>query len=197
MKDQTISPEQTSPEQTARTNFRGIEHIGITVPDHAAAVDFFTRVFGAEVLFSLTDKSRPALPGAALEDKNGLPRGRAITAVSMLRFGNGANLEVFEIDRPVGDGDIGIEMMGISHFSITVEDIDAASAAFEAAGGQLLDGPYDLTGQEEGPGNRGRFGLTPWGLLIEFEQFRSPMRYDGSPRAPRWLPDPIIPATED
>ncbi|WP_138465760.1 VOC family protein [Poseidonocella sp. HB161398] len=173
----------------SQANFRGIEHVGITVPDHDAAVAFFARAFGTEVLFSLTSKDRAPLPGTELEAKNGLRRGTAIVAVSMLRFGNGANLEIFEIDRP-GAAQGGISETGISHFSITVEDIDAASAAFAAAGGELLEGPYALTGQEEAPGNRGRFGLTPWGLLIEFEALPSPVRYDGAPSAPRWLPAP-------
>lgn len=167
---------------------RGIEHIGITVPDHAKAVAFFEQAFGAEVLFSLTDKSRAPLTAQQLGAKNGLRSGRSIVAVSMLRLRNGPNLEIFEIDQP-GRPDAGnIADIGISHFSVTVDDIEAAGQAFAAAGGSLLDGPYALSGQEEGPGNRGRFGLTPWGLLIEFEQLPSPMQYDGNPSASRWLP---------
>ncbi|MEI4472182.1 VOC family protein [Frigidibacter sp. MR17.24] len=169
---------------------RGIEHIGITVPDHAQALRFFGTVFGTEVLYSLTDTSRDPLPADQLGPKNGLARGTAIVAVSMLRFANGPNLEVFQIDRPRGEGKAGIADLGISHFSVTVDDIDAASASFAAAGGTLLEGPYALSDQEEGPGNRGRFGLTPWGLLIEIEQLPAPMDYDGAPTATRWLPAP-------
>ena len=169
---------------------RGIEHIGITVPDHDAAVAFFQAAFGAEVLFSLTDKRRAPYTHADVGAQNGLRAGTSMVAVSMLRLGNGPNIEVFEIDRPGGATGQGISDLGISHFSLTVDDIEATTAAFTAAGGSLLAGPYDLGGQEAGPGNRGRFGLTPWGLLIEFEQLPSPMRYDGAPSAPRWLPDP-------
>lgn len=173
-----------------RNTFRGLEHVGITVPDHDEAVAFFQRAFGTEVLYSLTDKRRDALPGEELGPRNGLRKGTAIVAVSMLRFHNGANLEVFEIDRPGGIRETNISDMGISHFSVTVDDIDAAGRDFAAAGGALLDGPYDLTDQEAGPGNRGRFGRTPWGLLVEFEQLPSPMSYDGDVTAPRWVPAP-------
>mgnify|MGYP000106117913 CR=1 FL=1 len=173
---------------TKTSNFRGLEHIGITVPDHAEAVAFFREAFGAEVLFSLTDKSRAPLRGEDIGSKNGLLKETAIVAVSMLRFGNGPNLEIFEIDRPRNTRALGISDIGISHFSITVDDIDAASARFKAAGGELLEGPYPLTDQEEGPGNRGRFGLTPWGLLTEFEQLPSEMTYDEGTTAKRWLP---------
>ncbi|MEG6509513.1 VOC family protein [Methyloligella sp. 2.7D] len=177
-------------DMSQQTNFRGIEHIGITVPDHAEAVAFFVEAFGAEVLYSLTDKSRPPLSGDAIGSKNGLLKSTAIVAVSMLRFGNGPNVELFEIDRPRSTQNASISDIGISHFSITVEDIDAASESFAAAGGTLLEGPYPLTDQEEGPGNRGRFGLAPWGLLIELEQLPAPMTYDEGASTTRWLPAP-------
>jgi len=171
-------------------NIRGIEHVGITVPDHAQAVMFFRHAFGAELLFSLTDKQRDPLPASDVGPRNGLSQGTAIVAVSMLRLANGANLEVFEIDRPHNQRAAGISDIGISHFSITVEDIEAAGRDFAAAGGTLLAGPYDLTDQEAGPENRGRFGLTPWGLLIEMEQLPSPVKCDREVRAGRWLPAP-------
>ena len=167
---------------------RGVEHIGITVPDHDAAVRFFQQAFGAEPLFSLARKGEDAIAAAQIGSKNGLAPGTAIVAVSMLRVQNGPNLEVFEIDRPAGAAGQGISDLGISHFSVTVDDIEAATQRFVDAGGSLLEGPYDLSGQEAGEGNRGRFGRTPWGLLIEFESFGSPIKYDPGARALRWFP---------
>lgn len=175
---------------TNKKVFRGVEHLGITVPDHAQAVKFFRKALGAEVLFSLTDKKREPYLGKDIGSKNGLLPGTAIVAVSMLRFGNGPNLEIFEIDRPRHTDQRSISDFGISHFSITVDDIDAAAKKFQDAGGTMLEGPYNLTDQEQGPGNRGVFGQTPWGLLIEFEQLPSPMTYDNDTAATRWLPAP-------
>ncbi|WP_375688799.1 VOC family protein [Pseudooceanicola sp. LIPI14-2-Ac024] len=167
---------------------RGIEHIGITVPDHEQAADFFERAFGAETLFSLTERNLAPFPGEELHPKNGLLPGTAIVAVSMMRLANGPNVELFQVDRPRQTEPRGISDMGISHFSLTVDDIDAATADFAAAGGTLLEGPYPLTLQEAGPGNRGRFGLTPWGLLVEFESFGSPVDCDAAETADRWYP---------
>lgn len=167
---------------------RGVEHIGITVPDHDAAVLFFKHAFGAEPLFSLVRKGEEPMCADALHAKNGLAPGTAIVAVSLLRMRHGANIEIFEIDHPHGEPGQGIADFGISHFSVTVDDMDAVTSRFVAAGGTLLDGPYALSGQEQGSGNLGRFGRTPWGLLIEFECFRSPISYDTGARSVRWFP---------
>ena len=168
---------------------RGIEHIGMTVPDHQAAVHFFEKAFGAEPLFSLVTKSDEPMGADELGPKNGLANGTAIVAVTMMRLHNGPNLEIFEIDHPKGEAGRGIADFGLHHFSLTVDDMEAVTKRFEDAGGTLLEGPYDLSGQEAGKGNRGRFGRTPWGLLIEFESFKSPIEYDAEARARRWFPD--------
>lgn len=168
---------------------RGIEHIGITVPDHALAVRFFEQAFDATVLFSLVRPGETPLDADQVGMKNGLRPGTAIVAVSMLRLANGPNLEIFEIDRPRRIEAATISDVSVSHFSVNVDDIDAATMRFAEAGGTLLEGPYQLTGQEQGAGNLGRFGLTPWGLLIEFQHFGSPIRYD-APELARWIPEP-------
>ncbi len=180
----------TRPAGTQADLARGIEHVGITVPDHATAVRFFVDAFGAEPLFSLVRKGEKPLDAATVGAQNGLAAGTAIVAVTMLRVHNGPNLEIFEIDRPHGAPGQGIADLGISHVSFTVDDIDAVTERFAAADGTLLHGPYDLSGQEAGEGNRGRFGRTPWGLLIEFESFQTPIRYDAGTRATRWFPQP-------
>ncbi|MDG6080250.1 VOC family protein [Erythrobacter litoralis] len=168
---------------------RGIEHIGMTVPNHETAVRFFGDALGAEILFSLVTKSDESMGAEELGPKNGLAAGTAIVAVTMMRLRNGPNLEIFEIDYPKGQPVRGIAEFGLHHISLTVDDMEAVTKRFEDAGGTLLEGPYDLTGQEAGEGNRGRFGRTPWGLLIEFESFGSPIEYDAEARARRWFPD--------
>lgn len=171
------------------SSINGIEHIGITVPDHDKAIAFFDAAFGVEQLFSQTDTNGGPMPASQVGRMNGLRKGTKMLKVSVLRFKNGPNLEVFEIDQPAGSTNDNIADYGITHFSVNVDDIDAASARFTDAGGELLSEPYDLGAPEDGAGNRGVFGRTPWGLLIEMEQFKSPMTYKPSATEERWLPE--------
>ncbi|CAH2798197.1 MAG: hypothetical protein CPDRYMAC_4775 [uncultured Paraburkholderia sp.] len=176
---------------------RGIEHVGITVPDHDEALRFFESAFGAIRLFSLVKPGAAPMSAAEVGAKNGLLSGLKIVSLSMLRLANGPNIEVFQIDRPRRHDATNIGDIGITHISLTIDDLEGVTARFEAAGGTLLEGPYPLSGQEEGAGNRGRFGLTPWGLLIEFESFAEPIRYNDGARAERWLPSGLSPTETD
>lgn len=169
-------------------NIRGIEHIGITVPDHDAAVAFFRAAFGAEEMISQTEANGGPMPAEEVGPMNDLRPGTSMLKVSILRLRNGPNVEIFEIDRPGGSPDANIADYGISHFSVNVGDIHAAASAFEAAGGTLVSAPYDLGAPEDGPGNKGVFGRAPWGLLIEIQQLPAPLTYLRGATATRWFP---------
>ncbi|MCA0922172.1 VOC family protein [Pseudooceanicola nanhaiensis] len=170
-------------------NIRGIEHIGITVPDHDAAVAFFKAAFGAVDVISQTAATGGPMPAEEVGPMNDLRPGTSMLKVSILRLRNGPNVEIFEIDRPGGTTDANIANYGISHFSVNVGDIQAAASAFEAAGGTLVSAPYDLGAPEDGPGNKGVFGRAPWGLLIEIQQLPAPMTYLPDAPEARWFPE--------
>ncbi|MDM8167955.1 VOC family protein [Roseovarius sp.] len=167
---------------------RGIEHVGVTVPDHDAAVAFFKAAFDAEPMYSQTDTHGGPFPAEDIGKLNGLRAGTAMVKVSVLRLRNGPNVELFEIAHPAGDPVANIANYGISHFSVNTSDLDATIARFSAAGGTLLSEPYALGAPEDGPGNRGVFGRTPWGLLIEIQALPSEMTYFPDATARRWIP---------
>ncbi|WP_172327160.1 VOC family protein [Mangrovicoccus sp. HB161399] len=171
------------------STIRGIEHLGITVPDHDAAVAFFKAAFGAEVMFSQTAAHGGPFPAEEIGALNGLRAGTAMKKVTVLRLGNGPNVEIFEIDRPGGKSETNIADLGISHFSVNSDDLGALAEKFSEAGGELLSKIYDLGDPEDGQGNRGVFGRTPWGLLVEMQQIESPMTYLPGATARRWLPE--------
>lgn len=168
---------------------RGIEHIGITVPSIEAAERFFESAFGARTLYALIEKGGKSQHGEDMHDKNGLEPGTQIVAMRMMRLGEGANVELFEVEGGHGFTPDGPSRMGLHHFALYVDDLDAAADRFRDAGGTMRDGPIELGGKEEGPGNRCWFGLTPWGLQVEFIHLPSPLALDDPQRSgPRWLP---------
>jgi catechol 2,3-dioxygenase-like lactoylglutathione lyase family enzyme len=171
------------------SNIKGIEHIGITVPAIEQAERFFQQAFGAETLYALIEKGGKPQIGEEMHDKNGLEPGSRIVAMRMMRIAAGANVELFEVNGVHGSNPDGPTRMGLHHFALYVDDLDAAAERFATAGGTMLDGPIDLGGKEQGPGNRCWFGTTPWGLHVEFINLPAPLALDDEARSgPRWLP---------
>jgi catechol 2,3-dioxygenase-like lactoylglutathione lyase family enzyme len=169
--------------------FRGIEHIGITVPSIEAAEHFFHAAFGAETLYALIDKDGAPQRGEDMLPRNGLLPGTCIVAMRMMRIAHGPNVELFEVAGARGTTAEGPASMGLHHIALYADDLEAAAARFTQAGGTMMDGPITLSGPEEGPGNRCWFGRTPWGLTIELIHLPSPLALDDAQRSgPRWIP---------
>ncbi len=173
---------------------RGIEHVGITVPDLDAATRFFRSAFGAVPLFDLVEPpedeqaARAAAEAFGLERRLGVRRGTWTRAMRMLRLGNGANVELFEF---VADGQRAPAVpsdLGIQHLAVAVDDLDATAEAVVAAGGTLLDGPCDLPAAEAGPGNRFWYTRAPWGTTIELVSIPSTQAYEHRISGRRWTP---------
>lgn len=144
---------------------RGMEHVGLTVPNLDEACDFFEKVIGCEVLFSA---------GAFSDDKtdwmtehlNVNPRAK-IKEYRYVRCANGTNFELFEYASPdqktamAKNSDVGGH-----HIAFYVDDMDAAIAHLKAHGVRVLGEP---TKTAAGPtkGLTWCYFLTPWGLQLE------------------------------
>jgi len=139
--------------------FKGIHHIGISVPSLSAAKAFYVDKLG----FTLLDESH--FPPSEEGDKV-LRLNQADSHVLMLRAGN-LFLEVFEFqhpepavqhDRPVSDH-------GYTHFAMEVEDVHKAYDYLQAAGVQWHHTPI-----EAGEGYLMTYGRDPFGNVIEIQQ---------------------------
>ena len=86
---------------------------------------------------------------------------------------------------PVAPSDFGIQ-----HFCVYVDDIDAAAARLEKAGGVLLSAPGDLPGGDAGAGNQYVYARTPWGSTVELVTYPSPQAYEATTSLRRWRPEP-------
>ncbi|GAA1198209.1 VOC family protein [Streptomyces hebeiensis] len=169
---------------------RGIDHVGVTVPDLDAATTFFAHVLGAEPLYDTLPRGQGPRSGPALERRTGVPGGTRQIAVRMLRLRDGPGLELFEFDGPRQGAAVVPSDLGWQHVACYVDDLDAALQAVESAGGTILDEPAELPGPESGPNNLFAYCRTPWGSTLELLTYPDPQPYEDDTELRRWCPAP-------
>ncbi|WAJ31002.1 VOC family protein [Antarcticirhabdus aurantiaca] len=107
----------------------------------------------------------------------------------MLALRHGPGIELFQFTAPDQKEPIRPADYGLQHFAVYVDDIRAAVAKFEAAGGAMLTDPQPfMFGTEEGDGNLFCYGRAPWGSTIELVTYPSPMPYEPTTPLRRWRP---------
>ncbi|MBS0395715.1 MAG: VOC family protein [Proteobacteria bacterium] len=163
---------------------RGADHLGLTVPNLEAAVEFFTNIIGCEYIF-YGGVSGPD-PQFMVERLNVHPE--ATCRYCFLRCGNGYNFELFEytspdqVSQPPKNSDVGGH-----HIALYVDDIDAAVAHLRAHGIRVLGDPMLIT---EGPaaGARWVYFLAPWGLQLELCCYPNGKAYERTAKRLLWHP---------
>jgi catechol 2,3-dioxygenase-like lactoylglutathione lyase family enzyme len=176
----------TASEGAALPGLRGVDHVGITVPDMEQATAFFVDVLGCELLY---EREPPG--DDSPRDRLGVPAGTRIQAVRFLRCANGANIELFEFASPDQREDFPRPSdVGIQHLALYVDDLDAAAEHLRRHGVKLMSGPNPLLGPEAGEGNQFIYARTPWGLTVELISYPAPMAYQQHSDARRWRPMP-------
>ncbi|SEG93148.1 Catechol 2,3-dioxygenase [Nonomuraea solani] len=167
---------------------RGIDHVGVTVPDLEAATTFFARAFGAEVLYDTLPREKGPKGGWATERRLGVPQGTIEVAVRMLRLPNGPGIELFEFKGPRQAGAVIPCDLGWQHVALYVDDLDAALRQVAEAGGTRLADPVPLTGPEAGERNRYAYCRTPWGGTVELLTYPDAQPYEKETDQRRWRP---------
>lgn len=167
------------------SKIRGIDHIGITVPDIAAATRFLREAFDAAIVYDTVADGQPHRSPEDLAATVALKEDQKIVATRMIRLGESANIELFEIEG-AGPGVDGIGAQGLQHFAVYCDDLAAVLQRVLAAGGTQLRGPNALFGIEKGPGNSMHYVRAPWGSLIEL--ISVPADTGPGREANRWSP---------
>jgi catechol 2,3-dioxygenase-like lactoylglutathione lyase family enzyme len=181
-----VDEKPTTSEGVGLPGLRGVDHVGITVPDIEQATAFFVDVLGCELLYEREPPSDDSP-----RDRLGVPAGSRIQAVSFLRCANGANIELFEFYSPDQREEFPRPSdIGIQHLAIYVDDLDAAAEHLHRHGVNLMSGPNQLPGPEAGEGNRFIYARTPWGLTVELISYPEPMAYEQHSDTHRWKPTP-------
>ena len=146
-----------TPDIAPVTGLRGLEHVGLTVPDMEQALDFFARVLGAETLYEV---------GPLRAEDNwmavnlGVAADAVIPRLVMIRVGvHGPALELFEYEHPDAERHPPPQSaVGGQHLAFYVEDIDAGVDSLRAHNVITLGEPKRVI---EGAVERARLGALP------------------------------------
>jgi catechol 2,3-dioxygenase-like lactoylglutathione lyase family enzyme len=158
---------------------RGIDHVGITVPDIEAATEFLVKGCGAQIIYRSFTADRAPLSSPDMEAELNLAPGTQLIASRMMKLGVGPGVELFELRASDQRPSARPSDFGLQHLALYVDDMAAAIARFEAAGGKMLSKPNPfLFPLEVGEGNLFCYGRAPWGTMIEFITYPSKMPYE-------------------
>ena len=172
----------------AAAAIRGMDHVGITVPDLEAASRFLVEAFGAVPLYDNITTAHPPTRGRRAEAMLLLAPGTRLVSMRMLALGRGPGIELFEMHGPDQADPARPSDYGLQHFAVHVDDLDEACRRFERAGGELAPGPNRMLGLEQGAGNAFRYGRTPWGSIVELLTSPGPEAYEKQTGLRRWTP---------
>jgi len=154
----------------------GHDHTGLTVPDMAEAVDFFTNVVGCKKAMSFGPFSDPN--GTFMSDALGVDLRAVIEQITMIRCGYGSNIELFKYSAPTQATAIprnsDIEAF---HIAFYVDDVAKAKAYLESKGIATRMGPIPIN---DGPaaGQTIMYFQAPWGLQLEAISYPKGMAYE-------------------
>jgi len=167
---------------------RGVNHVGLTVPDLEQATTFLRDGLGARVAYDGLTRDEEPRRGAEVERQLGLPAGAAIVAQRMLQIGTGPGLEVFEVETDRRQQPAGLADLGWGHVALLVDDIEAVTARAVAAGATALSEPHPNSRHEDTPGNASVYLRAPWGSIIELQALPGGHWYGTGSETELWSP---------
>jgi catechol 2,3-dioxygenase-like lactoylglutathione lyase family enzyme len=159
---------------------RGVDHIGVTVPDLAAAHDFFTQVLGCRYLYRLGPFRHDDPADDWMSTHLGVADRTVMEELRFYRLGGQAIFEVFQYAAteqaatPPRNSDVGGH-----HVAIYVDDLDAAVAALRAHGLETMGEPTASTGASAG--QRWVYFRSPWGMQFELVSYPGGKAFDHHP----------------
>ncbi|WP_445492752.1 VOC family protein [Niallia sp. 03133] len=110
-----------------KTIFRGIDHIGITVPDIEEATRFLVDAFGAEVCYDVQKPEQLPMEGAEMEKQLGLPISSKIIHMRLMKIEKGSTIELFKHDAKDQKAPVKWMDYGLQHFALYTDDIEVAA----------------------------------------------------------------------
>ncbi|MEW9837133.1 VOC family protein [Mesorhizobium marinum] len=164
---------------------RGHDHTGVTVPDMAQAVDFFTNVVGCQKAMSFGPFADDK--GTFMQDLLGVDPKAVINEITLLRCGFGSNIELFEYASPdQKDMTPKNSDIGGYHIAFYVDDVPAAKAYLEGKG--VATRIVLPVGEGPAAGQTVMYFQAPWGLQFEAISYPDGMAYEKGAATVLWSP---------
>jgi catechol 2,3-dioxygenase-like lactoylglutathione lyase family enzyme len=137
----------------------GIDHVGINVPDAAAAAAFFHELMGTRIVSDM----RPGPVSSAWKARFRWHSSTTIRRLMMLEATDGSKIELFEYVAPQASREQPHEDdAGATHIALKVQDVDRSIAVVNRHKLRILNDPVTLP-----DGSRWFYFLTPWGSQLE------------------------------
>jgi predicted enzyme related to lactoylglutathione lyase len=172
-----------------------INHVGVTVPDIHAAIDWYGKVLGFRCIMG------PRVLEAAGHSEAVSVLGSRFRRAwqAHLLSGNSVGIELFQsIDPPVREPRSLREQAlwldrGLWHLCITHPDIAAMADHIVANGGTLLTAPYQFV-----PGRPWTLAYTtdPWGTVLELMSHSYAEAFGNWPQPGQLIPPTLVPRPE-
>lgn len=163
---------------------RGVDHVGVTVPDLAEAERFFVDVLGATPVYTL---------GAKRSDDDwmlshlGVHPRTVISEIRFYRLGNGTNFELFKYDAADGQApEPKNSDIGGHHVALYVDDLDAAIEHLREHGVEIMGEP--TASKQAAEGQRWLYFRSPWGMQFELVSFPRGKAYEKDADVKLWHP---------
>lgn len=174
---------------TQKITPRGINHLGITVPDIDEATTFLKNALDAKFCYDALTLNDPPREGELVERQLGLPKGAKLIKQRYLQIGEeGPGLELFEVANVESKSPAKLTDFGLNHLSVYVDDIHASAKQLENAGAKMLSDVHGNSRYEDTDGNGSVYGVAPWGMLIELQTYPNGIYYPDNAEAERWTP---------
>jgi catechol 2,3-dioxygenase-like lactoylglutathione lyase family enzyme len=164
----------------------GVDHVGITVPNAAAAVAWFEDVLGCRAPLTFGPFSDPQ--GTFMTDLLGVHPRAVIDRITQVRCGDGPSIELFQYSSPDQQQEFRKNSdFGGKHIALYVRHIDKAVAYLQARGVEKLLGPLAVS---DGPaaGQTINYFRAPFGTYVELISYPEGMAYEETAATPLWDP---------
>jgi glyoxylase I family protein len=163
---------------------RGVDHLGVTVPDLDEAERFFIDVLGAVPVYTLGSKQAD---DDWMQSHLGVHPRTVVREIRFYRLGNGMNFELFKYDAADGQAaEPKNSDIGGHHVALYVDDMDAAIDHLRSHNVELMGDP--VASKQAAEGQHWQYFRSPWGMQFELVSYPDGKAYEKDAAVKLWHP---------